>query len=60
MKKKCNHHYWAPLPNLRLCYKCGESITLWPTQAYSHEEFRKMYPLKQSDESIIFNYKFKK
>lgn len=44
MAKKCDHHYWAPMISMRLCYKCGHSINVYPMQSYSQKEFRKMYP----------------
>lgn len=25
---KCNHDYWSPYPDLRLCSLCGDSLSL--------------------------------
>lgn len=45
MKKSCEHHYWYPMKTLKMCYKCGNKIVVYPAEYYSFEDFVKMYPL---------------
>jgi len=55
MKKQCEHSLYSDSKYSKRCSKCDIKILFFPDEAYSQEEFFKMYPLKQECGEIIID-----
>ena len=46
----CEHHYWQPMQDLMLCYKCGNKIQIHHELLEALEKIKYLYLISVNDD----------